>query len=107
MNGKLVLMSGGMFTALAATLGFCCLFGHGPDTLEIHGTVEIREVRLSSRSGGSVARLAATEGQWVEPGQTLVTLEAPELEAQRCHWLAQLTAAEAELAKARYGPRVR
>jgi multidrug resistance efflux pump len=105
MIGKLVLTSGGMLTALAGALGFYCVFGHGPETLEIPGTVEIQEIRLGSRAGGRVARLAVTEGQTFEPGQALVYLEAPELEAQRSHWLARLAAAEAELAKAQYGPR--
>jgi multidrug resistance efflux pump len=105
MTGKRVLLSGGMFMALASALGFYCLLGHGSQTLEIPGTVEIQEIRLGSRTGGRVARLAVTEGQWVEPGQILVSLEAPELEAQRDHWLAQLAAAEAERAKAQYGPR--
>jgi multidrug resistance efflux pump len=102
---KLILLSGGMLAALAGALGFYCLFGHGPETLEIPGTVEIQEIRLGSRTGGRVVRLAVTEGQWIEPGQILVYLEAPELGAQRGHWLARLAAAEAELAKAQYGPR--
>lgn len=102
---KLVLMSGGLLAALAGALGFSGLFGHGAESLEIPGTVEIQEIRLGSRTGGRVARLAVTEGQWVEPGQALVYLEAPELEAQHGHWLARLTAAEAEQAKAQYGPR--
>jgi multidrug resistance efflux pump len=94
-----------MLTALAGALGLCHLFGPGPETLEIPGTVEIQEIRLGSRTGGRVARLAVTEGQCVKPGQVLVYLEAPELEAQRGQWLARLAAAEAELAKAQYGPR--
>jgi multidrug resistance efflux pump len=101
---KLVFLSGGLLAALAGTLGFC-LFGHGSAVLEIPGTVEIQEVRLGSRTGGRVARLAVTEGQWIEPGQVLVHLEAPELQAQHSHWLARMAAAEAELAKARFGPR--
>jgi multidrug resistance efflux pump len=105
MIGKLILLSGGLLAALAGTLGFTCLFGRGPAALEIHGTVEIQEVRLGSRSGGRVARLAVTEGQRIEPGQVLIHLEAPELQAQHGHWLARLAAAEAELAKARYGSR--
>jgi multidrug resistance efflux pump len=100
-----LLTSGGLLTAVAGTLGFCWLVGRGPEALQIHGTVEIQEVRLGSRTGGRVARLAVTEGQWIEPGQVLVHLEAPELEAQRGHWLARLAAAEAELARARSGPR--
>jgi multidrug resistance efflux pump len=102
---KLVVTAGGLLATLAGTLGYCCLFGHGAETLEVPGTVEIQEIRLGSRTGGRVARLSVTEGQWVEPGEVLVTLEAPELEAQRGHWLARLAAAEAELAKARSGPR--
>jgi multidrug resistance efflux pump len=101
---KLVLTSGGLLAALAGTLGFLFI-GRGPEVLEIHGTVEIQEVRLGSRTGGRVVRLAVTEGQWAEPGQILVYLEAPELKAQHGHWLAGLAAAQAELTRARNGPR--
>jgi multidrug efflux pump subunit AcrA (membrane-fusion protein) len=79
---KFVLLSGGLLTALAGGLGLYCLSGHDAETLEIPGTVEIQEIRLGSRAGGRVAQLAVTEGQWIEPGQVLVSLEAPELEVQ-------------------------
>jgi multidrug resistance efflux pump len=105
MSWKLVVTTGGLLTVLTGTLGLFCLFGQGSLVLEIPGTVEIQEVRLGSRTGGRVASLAVKAGQWTEPGQILVYLEAPELEAQRDHWLARLEAAEAELARARYGPR--
>src|SRR5262245_45808237 len=105
MKLKLVVTGGGVLVALAVTVALCSFFGHAPEGLEIHGTVEIQEVHLGSRTGGRVTRLAVTEGQWVEPGQVLVYLEAPELEAQRDHWMAGLDAAAAELAKAEYGPR--
>lgn len=105
MKSKLLITGGALLLAAAVTVALCSYFSRAPDALEIHGTVEIQEVRLGSRIGGRVARLAVTEGQWVEPSQVLVCLEAPELEAQRDHWLARLEEAEAELTKAQYGPR--
>ena len=54
MTGKLVLLSGGMLTALAGALGHCWLFRHGPETLEIPSTVGIQEIRFGSRTGGRV-----------------------------------------------------
>ncbi len=91
--------------AVVAGLGFYWPFGRGPQTLRLPGTVEIQEVRLSSKVGGRVDRVAVAEGELVKPGQPLVYLEAPELELQRDQFKARLQAAEAQLEKAEKGAR--
>ena len=53
-----------------------------PATLALPGIVEIQEVRLSSKVGGRVARVAVAEGDRVRPGQPLVYFDVPELQAQ-------------------------
>lgn len=67
------------------------------DELRLPGTVEIQEVHLSSRVGGRVSKVFVRESQVVEPGQKIVELEMPELDAQRSQLVAQRTAAEADL----------
>jgi multidrug resistance efflux pump len=67
--------------------------------------VETQEVRLSSKVGGRVARMAVAEGDLVRPGQPLVYFDVPELQAQYEQTQARLQAAEADLDKARNGPR--
>jgi multidrug resistance efflux pump len=91
--------------AAASALGCYWLFRHSAQVLELPGTVEIQEVRLSSKIGGRVAKVAVTEGELVKPGQPLIYLEAPELEAQREQLQARLRAAEALLEKAYNGAR--
>jgi multidrug resistance efflux pump len=69
------------------------------------GVVEVQEVRLGSKVGGRVRDVQIREGDLVGPGIPLVTLDAPELEAQRAQWRAKLRSDLATLAKARNGPR--
>src|SRR3954451_5735623 len=72
--------------------------------LELHGVVEIQEIRLASKQGGRVKEGLIAEGDGVEPGQPLVIIEAPELEAKKAQEIAQLANLEAELEKAIRGP---
>lgn len=77
----------------------------GNGQLRLPGVVEVQEVRLGSKIGGRVAEVTVSEGDLVEAGQILVRFECPELVALREQWQARLKAAEAELEKARNGPR--
>jgi multidrug resistance efflux pump len=67
--------------------------------------VEVQEVRLGSKVGGRVKEVHVLEGDLVGPGDPLVTLDVPELEAQRAQWQAKLRSDLAALEKARNGPR--
>src|SRR5206468_1374536 len=82
MNKKTVLGVLGTI-AIGSAVGFAWLRDSGPRELRLPGVVETQEVRLSSKIGGRIRRVAVQEGQTVRAGQELVTLEAPELEARR------------------------
>jgi len=69
------------------------------------GVVETQEVRLGSKIGGRVAEVMVREGDMVSPGQLLVRFEAPEMVTQRQQQEGRVAAAEAELEKAKNGPR--
>jgi len=73
--------------------------------LRLPGTVETQEVRLSSRVGGRVAKVLVNEADIIEPGQTIVELEMPELDAQRGQLAAQKEAAQAVVERLVNGPR--
>ncbi|HXG10788.1 MAG TPA: efflux RND transporter periplasmic adaptor subunit [Gemmataceae bacterium] len=105
MRGKSIAAGVILVVAAGAGLGCYWYFGRPAPVLHLPGTVEIQEVRLSSKVGGRVAKVAVAEGELVEPGQPLVYFEAPELEAQREQFAARLKAAEAVLEKAQNGPR--
>lgn len=83
MPAKRVIAVTVVVVAAAASLGAYWSFHRHPDPIRLPGTVEIQEVRLSSRIGGRVKAVAVQEGQLVQPGQILAEFEAPELEAQR------------------------
>jgi multidrug resistance efflux pump len=64
----------------------------------VSGTVETDEVRVASRYGGRVVKIAAQEGDTLTPGQVIVELDATELRARRDY-------AAAALAELEHGPR--
>jgi HlyD family secretion protein len=98
-------------TLVAATVGGVWFWlwllpgRQGATTLHLPGVVEVQEVRLGSKVGGRVHDVLVSEGSLVEAGTSLVTFEVPELLAQRAQWDAKLRSAEADLEKARNGPR--
>jgi multidrug resistance efflux pump len=72
---------------------------------EWSGTVEARTIAVGSRVGGRVKDVVAREGDRVQAGQPLVTLETGDLEAQRLMAQGQLTQAQATLDKLKRGAR--
>src|SRR3954462_3585678 len=72
--------------------------------LVLPGTVEVQEVRLSSKIGGRVKDVFVDDGAEVKANDPLVELDIPELRAQRQQVAAQLDSANAALAKAEKGP---
>jgi multidrug resistance efflux pump len=94
-----------LFAAVAVGLGFFWPFHRRTSVLLLPGVVEIQEVRLGSKVGGRVEKVNTVEGAIAEPGQPLVYIELPELKAQREQMAARLRQAEADLEKAKVGPR--
>jgi multidrug resistance efflux pump len=94
-----------VLAAVAAGLGFFWPFSGRMQYLRLPGIVEIQEVRLGSKVGGRVEKIAVKEGALVEAGQPLVYFEVPELRAQREQLEAKLQQAQADWEKARNGPR--
>src|SRR5262245_33416175 len=88
-----------LIAAAGSTAGVLLHFREKPHEWRLPGTVEVQEVRLSSRVGGRVAQVLVNESQIVEPDQPIVTLEMPELDAQRGQLVAQKEAAQAVLEK--------
>ncbi|MCI0683346.1 MAG: efflux RND transporter periplasmic adaptor subunit [Gemmataceae bacterium] len=94
-----------VLVGVAGAAGYLWHVNHQAARLRLPGTVEIQEVRLSSRVGGRIEAVLTQEGAIVEPGQPLVHLEMPELRAQRDQYQARLQAAQATLLKAQRGAR--
>jgi HlyD family secretion protein len=72
---------------------------------EWSGTVEARVIATGSRTGGRVKQVHVHEGDRVQAGQPLITLEPGDLEAQRLQAQAQLDQAQANLEKLESGSR--
>src|SRR5262245_13840541 len=82
-----------LLAAAGSTAGVLLHFRQHPAELRLPGTVETQDVRLSSRVGGRVSKVLVRESQIVEPGQAIVELDMPELDAQRGQLVAQREAA--------------
>lgn len=70
------------FTAvvvIVALIGFFAI-DHTPEMIQ--GEVEVSEYRVSSKLPGRVLEIRVKEGDYVHVGDTLVILEAPEVDAQ-------------------------
>ena len=64
---------------IVALIGFFAL-DHTPEVIQ--GEVEVSEYRVSSKLPGRVLEIRVKEGDYVHVGDTLVMLEAPEVDAQ-------------------------
>jgi multidrug resistance efflux pump len=105
MRWKAVLWAAAALAAAGTALGLWWAWSRPADGLKLPGVVEIQEVRLGSKIGGRVAEVLVREGDLVRPGQVLVKLEAPELEAQAAQQQAKLREARAAYERAYNGPR--
>src|SRR6478609_3381757 len=94
-----------VLAAAGSTVGVWLHLHERPHEVRMPGTVETQEVRLSSRVGGRVSKVLVRESDIVEPGQKIVELEMPELDAQRGQLVAQKEAAEAILSRLVNGAR--
>jgi HlyD family secretion protein len=72
---------------------FCLCCGSPSSTLSVPGTIEIRDVRISSLTAGRLARLFKDEGDSVRRGDTIAILEQPGLSAMVGQRRAQAEAA--------------
>lgn len=61
----------------------------------IEGEAEADEYRVSSKVPGRILKFYVTQGDWVQPGDTLATLTAPDVEAKLIQAEAIRSAAEA------------
>jgi multidrug resistance efflux pump len=105
MKWKKLLGITALLAAVAAAVGFYGPFRGGQKTLTLPGTVEVQEVRLGSKVGGRVVKVAIAEGDLVRPGQPLVYFDVDDLKARRRQLRAQLDAARSDLEKAINGYR--
>src|SRR3546814_828464 len=75
------------------------------DALTLYGNVDIREVQLAFRQSGRVAQMLFDEGDHVEPGARVATLDAQPLEEALAAADAAVAVAQADLDKLRRGLR--
>ena len=86
-----------VIVALAVYVGY--RVRRGPPAFEWSGTVEAHTIEVGSRVGGRVQEVSVREGDTVQVGQALVTLEKGDLPAQRAIAAGQLEQAQGALEK--------
>lgn len=96
----------GVVILLAAIAGGWMWYQSGKqETLTLYGNVDIRTVNLSFRVGGRLASLTVDEGDAVQQGQTLGSLDRAPYENALLQAKANLATAQAKLDLARAGYR--
>ena len=85
-------------------LGLWLSFQPVPDQLQ--GMTDARETRITSKVTGRIAAFKVEEGQAVDAGQLLYTLDSPEVAARERQALGALRSAQATQEKAYNGPRI-
>ncbi|MDR0962939.1 MAG: biotin/lipoyl-binding protein [Mediterranea sp.] len=88
--------------AIVAVVGFFVLH-KGPEVIQ--GQAEVTEYRVSSKVPGRILEFRVKEGQQVQAGDTLVLLEAPDVQAKLEQAQAAEAAAQAQNEKALKGAR--
>lgn len=79
------------------TLAFGCAEEAPTDRIRVSGHVEATEVRLAPDAGGRILTLTVKEGDRVQPGQTVLTLDARDVELAIVRAKAERFSAEAQL----------
>lgn len=84
-----------ILTGVVLIVALIGLFFIGNDKGFIEGEAVADEYRVSSKVPGRILKFYVAQGDWVNPGDTLVTLTAPDVEAKLTQVEAVRTAAEA------------
>lgn len=107
MDRKPLIVGGGVAIAVmaAAAFGFGLVGGADDEGLVLYGNVDIREVDMAFRVPGRIDAIAVDEGERVERGELLATLDAASIEARTAEADAAVAQARAQLAKLRSGNR--
>ena len=89
-----------------ALLATACAAKPPTDRLRVSGHVEATETRLAPEVGGRILTLTVKEGDRVQPGQTVLTLDTRDVQLAINRVKAEQAAAEAQLRLVQAGSRV-
>lgn len=90
---------------ILALLGLGLWLSYRSSTDQIQAMVDAREIRITSKVSGRIATFHVEEGQSVQKGQLLYTVDSPEVTARSQQAGGALIAAEATASKANEGAR--
>lgn len=92
-----------IFVAMVAAVSALWIQQEQREPRVVSGFVEAHQIRVGSRLGGRVREVLVEEGDWVQPGQILVTLEPFDLLERLREAESTATAAKSEYEKLRQG----
>ena len=100
-----VMMAVAAFVLVIIVIGAIGFFTIGHDDEVIQGQIEVDEYRVSTKVPSRILRICVSEGDYVKAGDTLVILDAPEVEAKAEQAQGAIDAAQAMSAMAQAGAR--
>lgn len=104
-QNKSILMALGIFLSVVIIVGVIGYFTIDRDDETIQGQVDVSEYRVSSKVPGRILEIRVREGDYVHVGDTLVILDAPEVEAKKAQAESAESAASAMSDMAKNGAR--
>jgi multidrug resistance efflux pump len=94
------------FVGVASVLaGFLFYSQHRPVESKVSGFIEAHDIRVGSRVGGRIAKVAAVEGQSVKAGDTLIELEPFDLNERLAEARANLSQRQQQVLRLSNGNR--
>ena len=99
------MMAVAAFVLVIIVIGAIGFFTIGHDDEVIQGQIEVEEYRVSTKVPSRILRICVSEGDYVKAGDTLVILDAPEVEAKAEQAQGAIDAAQAMSAMAQAGAR--
>ena len=99
------MMAVAAFVLVIIVIGAIGSFTIGHDDEVIQGQIEVEEYRVSTKVPSRILRICVSEGDYVKAGDTLVILDAPEVEAKAEQAQGAIDAAQAMSAMAQAGAR--
>lgn len=83
LQNRSILMAAAIFVAVIVIIGVIGSLTIGREDEIIQGQVEVSEYRVSSKVPGRILEIRVKEGDYVNAGDTLAILDAPEVEAKK------------------------
>ena len=105
MNNKILLGIGSIILALFVWVGFTFYMAYQPKALVLQGEIDAQSYNISSKLPGRIGEIFVKKGDFVDVGDSVFSINSPEVEAKLAQAKAAQDAAGAQKTQANNGAR--